>query len=184
MTRIISGEFRGRRLSVPDTGTRPTTDRVREALFSIVGARVDVDGLRVLDLYAGSGALGLEALSRGAAYATFVDDRRRATATITANLTSLDCTGRARVVTAAAVDFLATEPSECFDLVVLDPPYTRDGALVAAELERIARVWLSDDGLLVVERDARSAPLSAPDGVEVLVDKTYGETRIKVMRHE
>lgn len=184
MTRIISGEFRGRRLSVPDTGTRPTTDRVREALFSIVGARVDPNGLRVLDLYAGSGALGLEALSRGAATATFVDDRRRATATITANMTSLGCADRARVVTTTAAHFLATEPSESFDLAVLDPPYARDGALVAAELERIASEWLSDDGLLVIERDARSTTLRAPDGVEVLVDKTYGETRIQVMRNE
>lgn len=180
MTRIIAGEFGGRRLKVPDDGTRPTTDRVREALFSIIGARVDLDELDALDLYAGSGALGLEALSRGARAVTFVDDRRRASAVIAANLAAMGATARGRVITAPVAGFLAGSPAEKVGLVLSDPPYALDSAAVTEDLGRIAADWLAEGGLLVVERDVRSAPVSWPESMSVIVDKAYGDTRIQV----
>lgn len=183
MTRIIAGEFGGRRLTVPDSGTRPTTDRVREALFSIVGARLDLDGVDVLDLYAGSGALGVEALSRGARSATFVDDRRRVSTVITANLAALGASARGTVVTAPVAAFLSHTPTGRVDLVLSDPPYALGAADVAADLARIADDWLAPDGLVVLERDARSEPVPWPGSVSLVVDKTYGDTRIQLGRH-
>ncbi|GAA1480400.1 16S rRNA (guanine(966)-N(2))-methyltransferase RsmD [Gordonia sinesedis] len=180
MTRIIAGEFGGRRLKVPDEGTRPTTDRVREALFSIIGARVDLDELDVLDLYAGSGALGLEALSRGARTVTFVDDRRRASSIIAANLATVGATARGRVITGPVAGYLAGSPTERVGLVLTDPPYALDSTTVTEDLRRIAADWLADGGLVALERDARSAPVEWPESMTVIVDKTYGDTRIQV----
>ena len=105
MTRIIAGRHGGRPLKVPDAGTRPTSDRVREAVFNILDARIDLEGAAILDLYAGSGALGLEALSRGASSAVFVDNRRRATAVVTANLRALGVAEVGRVITAPVSAF-------------------------------------------------------------------------------
>src|SRR5580698_9071593 len=122
MTRVIGGVAGGRRIAVPPRGTRPTTDRVRESLFNIVSARRDLSGLAVLDLYAGSGALGLEALSRGAASALFVESDQRTGAVITRNIETLGLAGatlRRGPVTAV----LAAGASAPVDLVLADPPY-------------------------------------------------------------
>src|ERR671914_498164 len=119
--RVIAGRYGGRRLQAPSgEATRPTSDRVREALFSVLGDRLE--GARVLDLYAGTGALGIEALSRGAAEATFVDRSAEATRTITANLDKTHLTDSARVVRGDVVRFLRG-PGDPVDLVFLDPPY-------------------------------------------------------------
>src|SRR6202034_3343426 len=125
MTRIIGGVAGGRRIAVPPRGTRPTTDRVRESLFSIVTARLDLAGRRVLDLFAGSGSLGLEALSRGAASATFVDTARTATNSIQKNLRTFGFETRGRLVSRDVMAALAGlgAAHERFDLVFVDPPY-------------------------------------------------------------
>lgn len=184
MTRIIAGEHGGRRLRVPDAGTRPTSDRVRESLFNVLTARTDLTGDRVLDLYAGSGALGLEALSRGAASATFVDNRRQATRVVTGNLRDLGLVGRGRVVTGAVSAFLATAPSsdERIDLVFSDPPYALGAPEVDDDLRRLAAGWLAPDALVVVERGVRGDAVTWPDVYEQVLSRTYGDTRVDVGR--
>ncbi|MGW5521628.1 16S rRNA (guanine(966)-N(2))-methyltransferase RsmD [Gordonia sp. NPDC003950] len=179
MTRIIAGRFGGRRLKVPDDGTRPTSDRVREALFSMLAARIDLDGAHVLDLYAGSGALAVEALSRGAASATCVDARRRATGVITANVTALGLGADVQVVTSSVSTFLAGAPSAPFDLVFSDPPYAIDPAEIAEDLARLGDRWVSSDALIVLER-ARRTSVTWPDHLEVIVTKNYGDTAVDV----
>ncbi|MGW0037164.1 16S rRNA (guanine(966)-N(2))-methyltransferase RsmD [Gordonia sp. NPDC003376] len=181
MTRIIAGRFRGHRIAVPDEGTRPTSDRVREAVFNVLGTRIDLDEARVLDLYAGSGALGIEALSRGATYAEFVDSRRRATAVITKNLSSLKVSRETRVVTGTAASYLAGGTGRPFDVVFSDPPYALGDEEMAADLTALAGGWLTEDGLVVLERDRRSA-VDWPESFEVIVDKTYGDTVVQVAR--
>ncbi|MFW0784628.1 16S rRNA (guanine(966)-N(2))-methyltransferase RsmD [Gordonia sp. CPCC 206044] len=184
MTRIIAGEFRGRRLRVPDEGTRPTSDRVREAVFNIIDARIDLDGARVLDLYAGSGALGLEALSRGAASAEFVDSRRKATTVIAANARACGVERRVRVTARPVATQLAGDPSELFDIVFLDPPYDLDNDAMSADLARVAAAWAAPGALVVVERAIRAAVTEWPMGLRVLVSKTYGDTRVEVAGHD
>lgn len=179
VTRIIAGRFGGRRLKVPDEGTRPTSDRVREALFSMLAARLDLDGADVLDLYAGSGALGIEALSRGAGWATFVDSRRRATGVIGANVAALGLAPNATIVTATAASYLAGSPARRHDLVFTDPPYAIDPSEIVEDLGLLARRWLSGDGLIVLERSART-PVTWPESLDVIVTKTYGDTAIDV----
>ncbi|WAC55067.1 16S rRNA (guanine(966)-N(2))-methyltransferase RsmD [Gordonia sp. SL306] len=184
MTRIIAGDSRGRRLSVPDDGTRPTSDRVREAVFSMISARFDLAGTRVLDLYAGSGALAIEALSRGAEHATLVDSRRRATSVIRANLATCEKAGSGVVVTRAVASFLSTAPAGRFDLIFLDPPYDQANDEMTADLAAIGAGWLADGGIVVVERSARAPVTEWPDGMSVLVEKNYGDTRVEVADHE
>ncbi len=122
MTRVIAGEFGGRRLTVPaDDRVRPTADRVREAWFSILGARVE--GATVVDLFSGSGALGIEALSRGARSATFVDLNQRSLAAIRANIAALGLAGRTEVVRQDVLRFVAGPRTDRFDLALADPPY-------------------------------------------------------------
>jgi len=175
--RIIAGSLRSRRLRAPKgRDTRPTSDRAREALFSRLGP---VDGVRVADLFAGSGALGLEALSRGAASCTFVESGRAALTALRANLADLAPTG-AVVVSArlpAALDRLGTP----FDLLFLDPPYTA-ADLLTTTLERLAASpLLTDGGLLVVEHAARTPPTVPP---ELRVDETHavGETAFTLLQ--
>ncbi|GAC69025.1 16S rRNA (guanine(966)-N(2))-methyltransferase RsmD [Gordonia soli] len=180
MTRIIAGRHGGRRLAVPDDGTRPTSDRVREAVFNILESRIDLDGARVLDLYAGSGALGIEALSRGAASAALVDARRRATAVIAKNLATVGAQDVGSVVTRRVADHLAGD-AQIFDVVFVDPPYDLDGQVLAAELEVVAGRWLGADGIVVVERSARTPAVAVPGDLAVLVEKVYGDTRVTVL---
>lgn len=177
MTRIIAGTLGGRRLHTPRGAlTRPTSDRTREALFSALDARGVVGGARVLDLFAGSGALGIEALSRGAAAAVLVDRDRGAVSAMKRSLTDLGLRS-ARVVSRDAAAFLAGPP-EPFDLVFLDPPYDLDEEQLGRLLGRLTEGWLADDALVVVERSARSPEPMWPQGLELSRTRTYGETAI------
>jgi 16S rRNA (guanine966-N2)-methyltransferase len=171
--RIVAGELRGRRLEAPGRGTRPTADRVREALFSILG---DVSGLRVLDLYAGSGALGIEALSRGAAEAVFVDNAARAVAAIAGNLDRLGL--EARVHRRDVLSFLRDAEGEAFDFVLCDPPYDLAPRVAEALAERLPPL-IAEDARIVTESDKR-APLELP--FPVVRARSYGDTQITVHR--
>ena len=169
--RVVAGEFGGRRLRAPrGAGTRPTADRVREALFSMLG---DVSGASVLDLYAGSGALGIEALSRGAASAVFVERDAQAAATIRRNLDELGTEGDVR--RQDAMVFLATSRAT-FDLVFCDPPYDSAPRLAEALAERLAAVT-PGDARIVTESDKRR-PLELP--FPLLRERSYGDTRIAI----
>ena len=169
--RVVAGEFGGRRLQAPrGRATRPTADRVREALFSMLG---DVGGARVLDLYAGSGALGIEALSRGAASAVFVDSEARAAEAIRRNLDTLGARGEVRRQDAQRFLAAARGP---FDLVFCDPPYDSDPSPAAALAERLPAVT-SQDARIVTESDKRR-PLELP--FPLLRERTYGDTRIAI----
>ena len=169
--RIVAGEYKGRRLRIPrGAPTRPTADRVREALFSMLG---DVSGARVLDLYAGSGALGIEALSRGAASAVFVERDARAAATIEANL---DIVGvEAEVSRQDALAFVKRD-RRSYDLVFCDPPYDC-GPRIAAPLAERLPALLSTDARIVTESDKRN-PLELPFPLHR--ERTYGDTRIAI----
>ena len=170
MTRVISGSARGRRLAVPDgTATRPTSDRAREGLFSSLLSLVDLEQARVLDLYAGSGALGLEALSRGAASATLVESDPGAVAVLHDNVAHLGLPG-AHVVAVPVERWLAVDPEPRYDLALVDPPYELDVVPVLALLEP----WLADDAVVAVERATRGPELAWPDGYEPLRERRYG----------
>ncbi|MGB3730919.1 16S rRNA (guanine(966)-N(2))-methyltransferase RsmD [Microbacterium sp.] len=181
MTRIIAGAARGIRLDVPGAGTRPTSDRVRESVFGALESMDAVDGARVLDLYAGSGALGLEAWSRGAAHVDLVERSRPAASVVGRNVTavakSLGAAGAAKVHQSTVRAFLgrATGP---FDLVFTDPPYELDDAAVTADLTALAPL-LSEDAVVVIERAKRSnAPELDAAGLTLLREKTYGDTAV------
>ncbi|MGQ4614653.1 16S rRNA (guanine(966)-N(2))-methyltransferase RsmD [Nocardia sp. R7R-8] len=184
MTRIVAGAAGGRRLRVPPSGTRPTSDRVREALFSALDARLDFAGARVLDLYAGSGALGLEALSRGAEYALLVESDRKAAAVVRGNIADLGLTGaELRVATVASV--LQLGGADGFDVVFSDPPYAVDNAAVLADLSALTeRGWLRAGALVVLERSARSPEIAWPAGYVPAKSRRYGETRIELAEFE
>jgi 16S rRNA (guanine966-N2)-methyltransferase len=170
---VVAGQFKGRRLRAPaGSRTRPTADRVREALFSILGP---VEGLTVLDLFAGSGALGIEALSRGAAAATFVDSDARAVAAIRANLGAVGA--EARVVKRDVRRFLVHETAQ-HDLVLCDPPYSSAGRLAGLLSESLPRV-ATDSARIVTESDKRD-PLRLKLPLEL--ERSYGDTLIAIHR--
>lgn len=174
MTRIVAGAAGGVRLKVPPTGTRPTADRVREALFSSLQARLDLDGARVLDLFAGSGALGLEALSRGASRLVLVDSAARAGRVMAANVAAVGLPGaEVRVQSAAA--FLRA-PAEAFDLVLLDPPYDLATGAVEALLADLTAGWLAEGALVVVERGRGGEDLQWPAGFADAWQRRIGDT--------
>ncbi|PVZ14534.1 16S rRNA (guanine(966)-N(2))-methyltransferase RsmD [Actinomycetospora cinnamomea] len=175
MTRIIGGVAGGRRIAVPPTGTRPTSDRVREALFSALEARGVIEDAEVLDLYAGSGALGIEALSRGASTAVLVERDPRACAVIQANARVAGVRG-ATVRRSAVLAFLRRTPAPV-DLVLLDPPYREPADSLDAVLALLPR-WTRSGGLVVLERDARSPAPAWPEGLEPEEPRTYGETTL------
>ncbi|CAM3016404.1 16S rRNA (guanine966-N2)-methyltransferase [Williamsia muralis] len=178
MTRIIAGSARGRRLSVPAAGTRPTTDRVRESMFNILAARIDFTGLIVLDLFAGSGALGLEALSRGAESVTFVEADAKAVKTIEANIRASGLSG-GRVIRRRAAEHLERSGG-AYDLVLADPPYDLPEDEVAHLVRQLADGAVSDGGLVVLERAARAADTWWPSEFDDVLIRRYGETRVEV----
>ena len=188
MTRIISGRLRGRSIAVPPAGTRPTTDRVREALFSAIVSREDPEGAAVLDLFAGSGALGLEAVSRGAEVAWFVEGNQRAAACLKKNVDaaaaevpSLRATVRRATLPGALAGPCPVEGG--FHLVLADPPYERSGALDGPVLQALLDGgWLADDALVVWERSKRDPSVRWPAGYEVEFERTYGETAVEMAR--
>jgi 16S rRNA (guanine966-N2)-methyltransferase len=176
VTRIVAGAAGGRRLTVPPKGTRPTAERVREALFSALASAIELAGCTVLDLYAGSGALGLEALSRGARAATFVESDRRAADVLRGNVAALGLAGATvlPITVEAAVGQPASRP---FDLILADPPYAVDNAALAQVLDRlVAGGWLAGDGVLVVERGARAGAPDWPAGLVPIRSRRYGDT--------
>jgi len=180
MTRIIGGSAGGRRINAPrGSSTRPTSDRVREALFSAVEAWCgSLDGLRVLDLYAGSGAVGLEARSRGAGVVTLVEHDRKTAALIADNVKTLGFT-RVDVVTATAATTLARPPVAPYDLVFLDPPYPLGDQEVEDDLRALVdNGWLVPGALVVIERSGRSPGPKWPPGLIAEREKRYGETTL------
>lgn len=180
MTRIIAGTARGARLKVPAAGTRPTSDRVRESLFASLEAADALTGAHVLDLYAGSGALGLEALSRGAATVDLVERSGSAAAIAKHNaavVTKAGTTGVVAVHATAALSYLARDTGP-YDLVFTDPPYELDQAAMHADLIALAPL-LSVDAVIVVERSSRTPepPLDGT-GLELFREKIYGDTAV------
>ncbi|HEY8457026.1 MAG TPA: 16S rRNA (guanine(966)-N(2))-methyltransferase RsmD [Actinopolymorphaceae bacterium] len=185
MSRIVAGEARGRRLIVPDgRDTRPTSDRVREALFASLEADLgDLSGRRFLDLYAGSGAVGIEALSRGASYVLLVESSRRAAAVVRRNLDTVGLPG-GQLVTTRVERLVASPPPEtdgrqAFDVAFLDPPYAMDAAAVSEILRALlANGWLVADAIVVVERPTRAGEFTWPDGFTADRMRRYGDTSL------
>lgn len=180
MTRIIAGRFRGRRLTVPDgTDVRPTTDRMRERLFSILGhpRYPTMAGAQVADIYAGTGALGLEALSRGAAHVTFVEKARSSLDCLRSNIASLDAT---QGTTTIASDATTVGPSKtAFDFIFIDPPY-RQGLLRPTLDHLISGGWLNGDTCIVCEL-AADEQVDLPPGLTIVDDRKQGKQRIVIL---
>jgi 16S rRNA (guanine966-N2)-methyltransferase len=181
MTRIIAGTHGGRRLVAPaGAQTRPTSDRVREAFFSTLDTMVDLIGIRFADLYAGSGAVGLEALSRGAGYALLVEAEARAARVIRDNIVALRAGPSARLVTGKVLQVVAAPPDAGpYDVVFADPPY----AVADAEITQVQRAlldhgWLSADAVVVFERSTRGAALTWVDGITADRSRRYGESTL------
>jgi 16S rRNA (guanine966-N2)-methyltransferase len=178
--RIIAGTWRGRTLAAPaGLDTRPTSDRTREALFSMLTSRLgDFEGVRVLDLFAGTGALGLEALSRGAAHATFVERDRQAVDTLKANIARLAAPGTTDV-RPQGVEALGPLTGPAYDLLLLDPPYGSGGG--GALLERLARLgWVAPGALATVETGR--AETASAGGFEVEAERIYGKAKLTLLR--
>ena len=183
--RIVGGAFRGRVLKAPSTSAvRPTSDRLRETLFNILAHSYGdpVQGARVMDLFAGTGALGLEALSRGARFALFVDDGAEGRALRRANVESLGCGGVSKVFRRDATKLGAMPPGEAYGLAFLDPPYGRGLAPLALASLRDGG-WLAQGGLAVVEEEA-SAALDPPEGYALVERRSYGDTQAVFLRRQ
>ena len=184
MTRIVSGFAGSLTLQVPKSGTRPTSDRVREAIFSSLDARDAVHGARVLDLYAGSGALGLEAASRGAASVVLVEKSPAAAQVCRRNAAALTAAAAAARRTLPVLDVRATPVQTYlngaagpFDVVFLDPPYDLGDAELHLVLQSLVPL-LPDDAVVCLERSARTAEPALPDGLTLERRKNYGETAV------
>ena len=180
MTRLVGGVAGGRPLIVPDKGTRPTSDRARAALFSSLDTLIELPGARVLDLFAGTGAVGLEAASRGAVSVTLVDSGRDAATALRRNVDAVGLPGvviRTQSVE-SFVDGPAPGPLEGFDVVFADPPYAYPDADLARLLGVLATGddWLAPDAVVVVERSKRGGPPAWPDVIQPIKDKRYGES--------
>ncbi|HET7497974.1 MAG TPA: 16S rRNA (guanine(966)-N(2))-methyltransferase RsmD [Candidatus Eisenbacteria bacterium] len=180
LIRVVGGALRGRRIAVPDRGVRPTSERTREAIFDLLGPD-RVPGARVLDLYAGTGALGIEALSRGAASADFVEKDPAAARRLTETLAKLGLSDVARVHRA---DLDGGELPEGavgpWEIVFLDPPYA--GGAGAKWLAALAEGgWEAGEGLVIHER-ARATPAAAPEGLSLWKERTYGDTTVAIYR--
>jgi 16S rRNA (guanine966-N2)-methyltransferase len=180
VTRIVAGELGGRRLVVPaGRGTRPTSDRVREALFSALGSMLELPGARMADLYAGSGAIGFEALSRGCVRALFVESDARAVAALRRNIAALGVTGAASLSASPVERVVGTTPTQPYDLVFADPPYAlADDRLSTVLAGLVAADWLTPEAVVVVERATRSGPVGWVPGITGIRARRYGETTL------
>ena len=182
MTRLIAGTAGGRRLAVPPSGVRPTGDRAREGLFNSLGTLLDLDGAVVLDLYAGSGALGLEALSRGAAEVVFVESGPRVLPVLRANLAAVGLPG-GRVVAGSVPSVVAGPAAARFDLVLADPPYATPVTEVLGVLAHLVQgEWLAPGAVVVVERSSREEPFEWPTPLAALRERRYGEAMLRYGR--
>jgi 16S rRNA (guanine966-N2)-methyltransferase len=176
MTRIVGGTAGGRRLRVPPgRDVRPTSDRAREALFDTLGTLLELGQARVLDLYAGSGAVGLEAVSRGAGHALLVEADPRAASAARANAAAAGLADRVEVVRDRVERVLGTTPSQPFHLVFADPPYALPDADVERMLHLLTIRWLADRAVVVVERASRGAGPTWPTSLEAVKKRRYGE---------
>jgi 16S rRNA (guanine966-N2)-methyltransferase len=183
--RIVGGRLGGRTLTAPKSqNVRPTSDRLRESLFNILAHRFDapITGARVLDLFAGTGALGLEAVSRGAAFALFIDDGAEARALIRQNVEALGLGGVTRVFRRDATRLGAVHPNEPFGLVFLDPPYRKGLAEKSLRSLRDGG-WLAPDALVIAE-EAADAGLVAPQGYAEIERRRYDDTEFTFLRAE
>lgn len=179
--RVIAGKAKGARLKSPGMGTRPMTDRMKEALFSSLG---DIDGAKVLDLYAGSGALGLEALSRGGTKATFVENARDAIVKLEENIQTTGLKRKSEVLWADVKATLERGSSKRYDLIFVDPPYGVSVAAVRSDLEAIVMGgFLSDDGRIVVHRPQKESQLK-PLGLKLVWEREFGQARVLIFCHE
>jgi 16S rRNA (guanine966-N2)-methyltransferase len=182
MTRLISGIAGGRRLKVPKAGVRPTGDRAREALFNALGHLTDLRGAAVLDLYAGTGALGLEALSRGAGTVVFVESAPAVLAVLKENLAAVGLPG-GRVVKGSVPTVVGGAPPARFDVVLADPPYTTPVEEVLGVLDAlVGGGWLAPEAVLVVERSSREDAWEWPTPLIGLRDRRYGEAQLRYGR--
>lgn len=177
MTRIIGGRAGSLRLDVPKTGTRPTSDRVREAIFSALETRDQVEGARVLDLYAGSGALGLEAASRGAARVTLVDSSTAAVMRSNAARVAKAMGAVDVVVAGQPVQRFLAGAAGPYDLVFLDPPYELPAAELVRELSALVPL-LAPDAVVLAERSSRDPEPAWPAGLALDRRKDYGDTAL------
>jgi len=181
--RVVAGTLRGRTIaSAESPGLRPTADRTRETLFNMIASRFDLEDVRALDLYAGTGALGIEALSRGALHCTFVERERNATRLIHQNLAALGLHDRAAVVNADTLAWLA-RASESFGLIVADPPYALARTLPTLLDAIVANRRLAPHGLLVVEC-AEAVPAPVHPALQCIADRTSGAARIALYREQ
>lgn len=180
MTRIIAGRLGGRRLTAPTgTHTRPTSDRVREALFSSLATMTALTGARFADLYAGSGAVGLESLSRGASHALLIESEPRAAHVIRGNIATLGLGTAARLITGTVLKVVSQSPDgDPYDVVFADPPYAvTEPELLAVQRALLDNGWLAPEAVVVVERSTRT-PSTWVDGITAERSRRYGETTL------
>lgn len=183
--RIVGGRFKGKQLATPKSNAiRPTTDRVRETLFNILAHGHDhaVDGARVLDLFAGTGAVGCEALSRGADYVVFVEDGIEGRGLIRSNMEAMGLNGSAKIYRRDATRLGNAGTHEPFTLIFLDPPYGK-GLGEKALASAAAGGWLASGALVVWEEESK-AELAIPDGYEELENRVYGDSKLTFLRYQ
>jgi 16S rRNA (guanine966-N2)-methyltransferase len=176
VTRIVAGAAKGRHLVVPHRGTRPTSERAREGLFNTLRAHLSIEGANVLDLFAGTGAVGLEALSRGAAAVTLVESDRAATDVVRRNIEVVGLPGATVLRRQAAAFLVGAGTDQAFDLVFADPPYAyRDEQLAALLTALVEPGWLAPAAMVVIERPARGAEPLWPKEIELVTQRRYGD---------
>ncbi len=181
--RIVGGKFRGRRLSTPSTNKiRPTTDRTRESLFNILGNHISFENKRVIDLFAGTGALGFEAISRGCDYALFVEESAEGRGLLRTNIETLGLQGISRIFKRDATKIGEVGTIQKFDLAFLDPPYGKGLGERTIDALR-AGDWLSHDAIIILEERADALP-QAIEGLETLDRRTFGDTAILIMQNQ
>ncbi len=181
--RIVAGSFRGRRIEAPaGQGTRPTTDRVREALFSSLTSLCgpDLGGGLVLDVFAGSGALGLEALSRGTDHVTFVERDRRALSALNANVAALGVSGEVSIRIGDAFSLVRRGALKGpYSLILLDPPYTLDPTATSSMLDHLSDIGAIEDDAVITWERATDGEVRWPEGFEPVLSKRYGSTTVE-----
>jgi 16S rRNA (guanine966-N2)-methyltransferase len=179
--RVIAGTAKGRRLKTPVTGTRPMTDRIKESIYNALG---DMTGLTVLDLYAGSGSLGLEAISRGALRVTFVENSRDAIVKLNENIAATGFESQSDVLWADVTHTIGTSPEDRVDVIFCDPPYSMSADEVLSTLENLVMGgWLADAGRVVLHRPTKERRLS-PFGLALVWEREYGQSAVYVFTHE